>query len=96
MRIISDVTGKIYPTVEECQKAEELFNYEQEQKKKAAEVKKTERANDAKKVEEIRKEMFAAQKKYREAVDEFVKKYGSYHFSANSFDDFPHLFDFIF
>jgi hypothetical protein len=102
MRIISDVTGKIYSTVEECQKAEELYAYEQEQKKKAEEARKleekkkqTERAKDAKEVDEIRQEMFAAQKKYREAVDKFVKKYGSYHFSVDSFDNFPHLFDFI-
>ncbi len=35
----------------------------------------------------------AAQKVYRDKVDAFVKKYGSYHWSSNSADDIPSLFD---
>lgn len=35
----------------------------------------------------------AAQKVYRDKIDAFVKKYGSYHWSSNSADDIPSLFD---
>ena len=35
----------------------------------------------------------AAQKDYRNKLNAFVKKYGSYHWSSNSADDVPTLFD---
>ena len=37
----------------------------------------------------------AAQKDYRNKIDAFVKQYGSYHWSSNSADDIPTLFDII-
>ena len=99
MKYFSDLTGKIYNTEAECMKAEQAFNFELEQKKKAeeekrlAEKKKQEaRANDAKVVENKREIMIQAQNDYRAAVEAFVKKHGSYHFSTNSADGLPHLF----
>lgn len=35
----------------------------------------------------------AAQKVYQDKINAFVKKYGSYHWSSNSADDVPVLFD---
>ena len=39
------------------------------------------------------KEIDAARKEYREKIDNFVKKYGSYHYTSHSADDIPTLFD---
>ena len=70
---------------------------EREQKKKELAKKKLSeaRASRAKEVENLRKNMIAAQKAYKEALEAFVKDYGTYHFSTSSFDELPHLFDFL-
>lgn len=103
MKYFSDLTGKIYNTEAECMKAEQAFNFELEQKKKAEEEKRLaekkkqeERAADAKVVEQKREAMIRAQKDYHDAVDAFTKKHGSYHFSTNSADEIPHLFGSLF
>lgn len=73
---------------------------EKERKEKEA----SERKAMAAEIEEARKTMLevqksckeqidAAQKAYRDKIDAFVKKYGSYHWSSNSADDIPTLFD---
>ena len=103
MKYFSDLTGKIYNTEAECMKAEQAFNFELEQKKKAEEEKRLaekkkqeERAADAKIVEQKREAMNHAQKEYREAIEAFTKKHGSYHFTTNSADEIPHLFSSFF
>lgn len=103
MKYYSELTQKVYNTEAECKKAEQAFNFELEQKareeeqKKIAEKKKQEeRAADAKKVEALREEMVKAQANYRKAVEAFVEKYGSYHFSTNSSEKIPYLFGSLF
>lgn len=103
MKFYSELTQKIYDTETECKKAEQAFNFELEQKtraeeqKRLAEKKKQEqRATDAKVVEQKREVMVRAQKEYREAIDAFVKKYGSYHFTTDSVEKIPHLFGSLF
>ena len=103
MKFYSDLTQKLYETVEECQKAEQAFNFEKEQKAKAekekrlAEKKKQEeRASDAKLVEAKREAMVKAQHEYRETLDAFVKKHGSYHFTTDSVEKIPYLFESFF
>lgn len=99
MKYYSDLTKKVYDTERDCLNAEELFYEEEAARRKAAEEKKLaekkkqeERANDAKVVENKREIMIQAQNDYRAAVEAFVKKHGSYHFSTNSADGLPHLF----
>jgi hypothetical protein len=36
--------------------------------------------------------MVAAQKNYRDAINAFVKTYGTYHFSSSKLEDIPTLF----
>ena len=106
IKIYSDKTKKYYDTVEAAEdaefKAKEQENRDkilaerkaaelEEQKKQAA----AERKEMAGKVEDARKAMIEAQKKYKEAIDAFVEKYGSYHWSSTKFDDVPVLFDLI-
>ena len=73
---------------------------EKERKEKEA----AERKAMAAEIEEARKTMLKVQKNCKEQIDEaqkdyrnkinaFVKKYGSYHWSSNSADDVPTLFD---
>lgn len=103
MKYYSELTQKVYNTEAECKRAEQAFNFELERKKKAeeeqrlAEKKKQEqRAADAKNVEQKREAMIHAQKEYREAIDAFVKKHGSYHFTTDSVEKIPHLFGTLF
>ena len=80
--------------------AERKAAEEKEKKEKEA----AERKAMAAEVEAARKAMLevqknckeqidAAQKVYQDKINAFVKKYGSYHWSSNSADDVPVLFD---
>lgn len=104
MKYYGERTNKLYDTAAACEKAEFEAKEEENRKKilaerKAAEEKErkekaaAERKAMAAEVEEARKTMVEAQKKYRDAIDKFVKTYGSYHWSSNSVDDIPKLFD---
>ena len=96
MKYYSDVTRKFYNTAEDCEK-EEKQAIKQEEEKKLAEQRKNEaRAVAAKNVEEKRLIMVKAQKDYKEALEDFCKQHGSYHFTSKSFDDIPHLFNSFF
>lgn len=104
IRIYSDKTQKFYSSIEEANRAEfelkEKENLEKikkerelalakEQKEKAL----AERKAAAEKVEVARKAYVEAQKAYRTELEGFCKKYGTYHYSTNSADEVPSLFD---
>lgn len=104
VKIYSDKTGKFYSTVDEANRAEfelkekeNLARIEKERKERELKEKKdkeaAERKAAAEKVEAARKAMIVAQKAYKEELDKFIKTYGTYHFSSNNIEDFPHLFD---
>ena len=87
MRIISEITGKEYKTVDDCLKAEEAVAVE-----KAAEAAKKdkltkERKQRAAEVNEAYKEVEKAYKNYTKLVNNFVEDYGSYHMTIK--DDDP-------
>ena len=103
IRYFSDKTNQYYDTVEAANRAEfEAKEEENRQKilaeRKAAKEKEekekaaAERKAMAEKVEAARKEMVAAQKKYNEALNAFINKYHTYHFSSSSIEDIPVLF----
>ena len=106
IKIYSDKTQKFYNSVEEANRAEfeakEAENCEKIlAERKAAEVKAqkekeaAERKAMAAEVETARKNMVNAQKAYKEAIEAFTKKYGSYHYTSHSVDDIPTLFDIL-
>lgn len=102
MKFYSELTNKVYDTEKACMKAEQEYRQAQaakmraEEEKRLAEKKKQEkRAEDAKRVEVKREAMIKAQCEYREELEKFCKEYGSYHFTTNSFDGIPHLFEFL-
>ena len=104
VKMYSDKSNKFYNSVDEANRAELELKEEENRKKilaerKAAEEKAkkeavaAERKADAASVEEKRKAMVAAQNAYKEEIEKFVKKHGSYHWTSNSVDDIPTLFD---
>ena len=106
VKIYSDKTNKFYNTVEEANRAEfelkEKENLEKIKKdreealaKEKKEKAMAERKEAAVKVDAARKAYLEAQKAYREELEGFCKKYGTYHYSTNSAEDVPSLFDFF-
>ena len=103
IKYFSDVTKKYYDSVDAAAKAEHEAEVQAAQEKalaerKAAELKEkkekevAERKAAAEKVEVARKAMITAQKAYRDELEGFCKKYGTYHWSSKNFDDIPSLF----
>ena len=106
MRYYSDKLNKFYDTAEACEKAEfemkEAENREkirkeceEAQKKEREEKLAAERKARATEVDEARKAMVAAQKKYKETLEAFIRDYHTYHLSTSSFDEIPTLFEFF-
>ena len=104
IKIYSDKTKQYYDTVEQAEDAEFAMKKEENRQKilaeqKAEEVKKAkeeaaaERKKMAADIEEARKAMQKAQKEYADKIGDFVKKYGSYHYTSKGTDDIPVLFD---
>lgn len=104
MKIYSEKLNKLFNTVEECEKAEHQAavtearaKEEKERAEAEAKAKKEKEAAERKaaaaELDEARKAMVAAQKHYAELLDNFIKKYKSYHYTTNSIADIPTLFD---
>jgi len=86
--------NKPFDTLDELKKAEGAL----EEKEKEAERAKIERASAAKKIEDLVKQRDELQKQIDKQINEFVKKYGSYHYTFRGslndgiFDTFFKLF----
>ncbi len=104
MKYYSEKLNRLFDDIETCQKAEfdakEAENREKIRKERAeaeAKAKKEKEAAERKaaaaELDEARKAMVAAQKHYAELLDNFIKKYKSYHYTTNSLADIPTLFD---
>lgn len=93
MLYYSEMTKKNYKTEDECRAAEADFLSAREKEKRAREEKAAARKEKAAQIEAARKEMVSAQNKYKELIEDFVKNYGSYHYSTQSVKDVPTLFD---
>lgn len=107
MKYYSDVTNTLYDSEKACLEAEfkvkEKENREKILRERAAREAKekqeklaAERKTRAAEVDEARKAMVAAQSKYREVLEAFVRDYGTYHLSLNGEDAkglIPTLFD---
>ena len=104
IKIYSDKTNKFYNSVEEANRAEfelkEKENREKIQKERELALAKekkekalAERKAAAEGVEAARKNYLEAQKAYRKVLEDFCGKYGTYHYSTNSAEEIPSLFD---
>ena len=106
MKYYSEKLNKFYDTADACEKAEfeakekeNLEKIKRERELAAAKEKKekelAERKALATKVDEARKNYLAAQKAYREELEGFCKKYGTYHYTVENGEEIPSLFDFF-
>lgn len=104
MKYYSEKLNKVFDTERECMEAEfkvkEQENLARIQKEKALREEKekkealaTERKAMADKVETARKAYLEAQKAYRNELEAFCKKYGTYHYTVTDADEVPSLFD---
>ena len=103
MKYFSDMTNKVYESVEELEKAEKELTEKLENEAKAKkEALAKERGDRAKEVEDAIKELNnlrkdcakqieEKQKQVNELVDNFVKDYNYFHMSYKSSDDMPSL-----
>ncbi len=89
MKYFSEKLNKVYDTTEELEKAELALD----EKKKKDLVAKEERAKAAKEVEEAYNKANEAYKDAKAKLDEFLKKYGSFHTTVNNSNS---LFDWFF
>ena len=86
MKYISDVTGKVYETVDALEQEEKKVLAEREEKEKALAEKKANREARAKEVDEALKAAVEAQKVATEKLDAFCKDYGVFHTSIENAD----------
>ena len=89
MRFYSDVYHKLFESQEELEKAEKALVQKNDEEAK----KKAERKADADKVQAAYDKVIEDCKEYNKLVNEFVKKYGSYHKTINTPIKFSDVFD---
>lgn len=93
MKYWNEYTQKFYDNANDCLAAEREFVEKQNKEKIEKERKAAERKAAAEKVDAARKAMETAQSNYKKELEAFCKTYGTYHYSTNSADGIPHLFD---
>ena len=93
MKYYSEISKKFYDNANDCMEAERAELKRQEAVKEAQAKKDADRKAAAAKVDAARKAMVEAQKNYQKELEEFCKIYKTYHFSIDSDEDLPHLFD---
>ena len=89
MRFYSDVCHKLFESQEELEKAEKALDQKNDEETK----KKAERKADADKVQAAYDKVIEDCKEYNKLINEFVKKYGSYHKTINTPIKFSDVFD---
>lgn len=89
MRFYSDVCHKLFESQEELEKAEKALVQKNDEEAK----KKAERKADADKIQAAYDKVIEDCKEYNKLVNEFVKKYGSYHKTINTPIKFSDIFD---
>ena len=99
MKYVSELTGKTYDTASECIAAENEYKDKKEKEKIEKEKKANERKEQADKVKATREAYLNARSKYAKELEDFTKKFGSYHQTYTGEDAkrmAPTLFDSIF
>ena len=86
MKYLSEVTKKVYDTVDELNAEEEKVLTARKERELAEAEKKAKREERAKEVEEALKFALEAQKEANEKLDAFCKDYGTFHTSLKNAD----------
>jgi septal ring factor EnvC (AmiA/AmiB activator) len=86
MKYLSEVTEKVYDTVDELNADEEKVLTARKERELAEAEKKAKREERAKEVEEALKFALEAQKEANEKLEAFCKDYGTFHTSLKNAD----------
>lgn len=86
MKYLSEVTKKVYDTVDELNAEEEKVLTARKERELAEAEKKAKREERAKEVEEALKFALEAQKEANEKLEAFCKDYGTFHTSLKNTD----------
>lgn len=92
MKYYSETLDKLFDSEKELAEAEKTAIEAEAKKKELAEIKRKERADDAKEIEEIMKSIRELENEYYDKLNAFIKKYGYYHYTSKDPKDFPSLF----
>ena len=92
MKYYSESLKKLFDSEEEALEAEKTAEKEAKEKKAMVEIRKKQRAEDAKEVEDALKKVKEAEDEYHEKLNDFIKKYGYFHYSSKDANDFPSIF----
>ena len=92
MKYYSETLKKLFDSEDEAFEAEKTAEKEASEKKAMVEIRKKQRSEDAKEVEEALKKLKQAEDEYHEKLNDFIKKYGYFHYSSNDTKDFPSIF----
>lgn len=86
MKYYSEALDKFFDTPQECTEAELKEQKAKEEAEKKSKALKEQRKERAAEVEKALKELSEAEKHYRELLNNFLKDYGSFHYTY-SWDD---------
>ena len=100
MKFYSETTKMFYPTFKECEAAEKEAEKQKKKEEKAKNKKEklsAERKARADEITEALKKVYEDCNKYQNLVKDFVKDYGSYHYSitTDNYNDSPLGFSWI-
>lgn len=93
MKYFSETLNKVFNSEAECLEAEEKHAQALAEAKAKKEALTNERAARAKKVEELYKTAAKAKREYEDALNAFVKDYGSFHATFKTTDPFMSILD---
>ena len=97
MKFYSEITKKFYPTIDECEAAEREAEKQKKEEKAKKDRLSAERKARANEITEALKKVYEDCNKYQNLVKDFVKDYGSYHYSitTDNYNDSPLGFSWI-
>lgn len=97
MKFYSEITKKFYSTVDECEAAEKEVEKQKKEEKAKKDKLSAERKARADEITEALKKVYEDCNKYQSLVKDFVKDYGSYHYSitTDNYNDSPLGFSWI-
>lgn len=90
-RYYSDITNKLYDSMDDLEEAEKKIITKREEKRVAEQRRADERKVRAQEIDELQKTYVEARKAYTEALEKFCNDYGTFHTSISS----DNLFDFL-
>ena len=92
MKYYSETLNKVFENEKDCLNAEKEYKAKVETEEKRKKELADSRKARAKEVEDAYKAVIDAQKHYNELLTNFCKKYGSFHMTFSTTDDFHSLF----